>query len=73
MESTIYENYLKGHTNSINCLCICESIINAHFYYNADKLTKGVLASGSDDNSIRIWDLNTDKYWSDKVNMPDKR
>ena len=61
MESTIYENYLKGHTNSINCLCISESIINTHFYYNPERLTKGVLASGSDDNSIRIWDLNTDK------------
>lgn len=69
MESSIYESYLKGHTNSVNCLCTCEGVVNTHFYYNPERLVKGVLGSGSDDNSMRIWDLNTNKYVADEINL----
>ena len=58
---TFIEEKLTGHTGSITALTIAPSISNTDAFYNSKNFSSGVLASASEDHTIRIWDLRISK------------
>ena len=54
---------LKGHTGTITALASASSAENEGSFYSKSNFAEGVFASGSEDGTIRIWDLRVNKYW----------
>ena len=52
---------LKGHTAAVTCLACAPAFENEGSFYSKSMLVEGVLASGSDDGTIRIWDSRVNK------------
>ena len=53
---------LKGHTDSVTSLASAPAFENEGSFYSNKFLTAGVFASGSEDGTIRLWDIRVNKY-----------
>lgn len=71
MDHSYYFDTLKGHSGSVNSLYLCSKVSNSHEFYNGDRFSSGILVSGSEDKTILLWDLKTNKYEIDEINMHD--
>jgi WD40 repeat protein len=52
---------LKGHTAVVTALTCTPAFDNEGSFYSKTFLTEGVIASGSEDGTIRIWDSRVNK------------
>ena len=53
---------LKGHTAAVTALAFAPSVDNPESFYTHAIQSEGVFASGSEDGTIRVWDLRVNKY-----------
>lgn len=53
---------LAGHTGPVTALASAPAFDNEGSFYSKAFITEGVLASGSEDGTVRVWDSRVNKY-----------
>eukprot|EP00826_Nyctotherus_ovalis_P019226 TRINITY_DN15892_c0_g1_i1.p1 TRINITY_DN15892_c0_g1~~TRINITY_DN15892_c0_g1_i1.p1 ORF type:complete len:142 (+),score=23.72 TRINITY_DN15892_c0_g1_i1:71-496(+) len=61
VKSCILER-LTGHMAAVTALASAPAFDNEGSFYSKTFITEGVLASGSEDGTIRVWDSRVNKY-----------